>query len=109
VAAIGSRYVPGNPALDIPGGIVAFQGGNVDPAFTNSVALNPNNTVANFSPNQLSLKITASSGLFKGTVADPVNGRTIPFRGVVLQKSNQGLGFFLDAPRSGEVVLEAAP
>jgi len=51
----------------------------------------------------LKLAITTSSGLFKGTVADPNTGKTISANGVVLQKQNFGGGFFTGTNQTGRV------
>ncbi|HXJ76565.1 MAG TPA: hypothetical protein VNM37_27155, partial [Candidatus Dormibacteraeota bacterium] len=66
-----------------------------------------NGTVSNQSSNRLSLTFTKSTGLWKGTVLDPATGRSLLFRGVVLQGQNDGSGFFLSTNRSGHVQLQS--
>ncbi len=109
VTAVGSRYVSygtTNRVLNFTDGLVAFGEGNLLQAFTNNVILNTNNKVTNLSSNKLSLTITASSGLLKGSVNDPITGKAILFNGAVLQKQNIGAGFFLGTNQSGLFQLE---
>jgi len=89
----------------IANGQVAMTDGNLTVGFTNQVQLNANNTVVNLGNNALQLKINVANGLFAGKAQDPVTGKSIPFKGVVLQKVNAGGGFFLNQNQSGEIFL----
>jgi hypothetical protein len=60
------------------------------------------------SANALKLSLSASSGLFKGTIKD-ANGRAVPFEGVLFEKNNIGVGFFLGADQSGAVTFAPNP
>ena len=108
LAVVGSGYVRTNPLLDWTNGAVIFQGGKLSSPFTNAIVLSAKNTVVNLGDNQLTLKIESSSGRFNGFAQDPLTGDPISFTGVILQKENQGLGYFPDAPLSGQVLLEPA-
>ena len=57
--------------------------------------------------NMLVLKLTKPSGLVTGSVKLPGAKRATPIRGVVLQKSNQGRGFFIGTTQSGQVILQS--
>lgn len=105
--AIGSRYQfsKGVPALNFSTGQVWFAKGNLPTAFTNQVVLKTNNTVLNLSTNRLSLSLTTSSGLFGGSVVNPMTGKLTSFKGVVLQKQELGSGYFLGTNQSGRVLL----
>jgi len=107
VPVVGSRYVQTKPALDWTDGKVVFLGGKLSAPFTNSVVLNAKNKVVNTDDNKLTLKIQSSSGRFSGSAKDPLTGNHLSFSGVVLQKENGGLGFFPNAPLSGQVSLGA--
>jgi len=110
LTVVGSRYVRTNPVLDWTNGVVIFQGGKLGSPFTNAVFLNAKNAVENVSSNKLVLKFQLSSGLFDGSVKEPLTGRRISFMGVVLQNESGGFGYFPDAPLSGQVMLgPAAP
>jgi hypothetical protein len=109
LAAVGSRYVRANPVLDWSNGVVIFQGGKLTAPFTNAVILNAKSKVANLSNNKLTLKINLDSGRFNGSANEPSTGDGISFNGVLLQKQNIGLGFFPDAPLSGQVFLGPTP
>jgi hypothetical protein len=101
--AAGSSYLftNGVPVLDLPGQ-VWLANGNLAGSFTNQIALDSANKVT--SPNAtLKMAVTTASGLFKGSVANPVTGKAISFNGVVLQKQNFGGGFFLGTNQTGRV------
>ena len=103
--AIGSlyRFTNGVPVLDVSTGQVSLVNGNLVDGVTNVVALSAANKVSNLSSNQLTLTISASSGLFKGSVTDPSSGRVIPLNGAILQKINAGRGFFPGTNQTGRV------
>jgi hypothetical protein len=102
---MGSAYKFSNsvPVLNVSTGEVWLANGNVSPAFTNQVALSAASKVTNLSSNKLTLTITTTSGLFKGSVVNPANGKTITINGVVLQNQNFGGGFFLGTNQTGRV------
>jgi len=114
VPVAGSRYVltkpPITPVLNWPkGGVVIFQGGNLSSPFTNAILLNVKNEVINLNPeNKLKIKIQPKTGRFTGSVKDPSTGDKISFSGVLLQNQEGGLGYFPDAPLSGQVLMEPA-
>jgi hypothetical protein len=102
----GSSYVfaAGVPVLNFADGQVWLANGNLTGSFTNQIALDSASKVT--SPNStLKMSITTSSGLFKGSIANPAGGAAISFTGVVLQKQNFGGGFFLGTDQSGRVFL----
>ena len=78
VLAVGSSYfAPAsktNRVIALTNGVVVFRGGNLLQNFTNIVAMGADSRVVNLGNNRLTLSITASSGLFKGTVVDPAGG-----------------------------------
>ena len=55
----------------------------------------------------LKMSFVAKLGTFKGTVT-PAFG-PVAFQGVVLQKANQGGGYFLNGNQSGKVKLTPVP
>ena len=107
VLAVGSSYfAPAsktNRVIALTNGVVVFRGGNLLQNFTNIVAMGADSRVANLGNNRLTLSITASSGLFKGTVVDPAGGKTKTYRGVLLQKRNEGSGYFRGTNQTGRV------
>jgi hypothetical protein len=111
VAAVGSRYTaPTNSntrVIDLTNGIVRFRGGNLSAPFTNIVTLTSSNRVINGSANSLSMSVTASNGLFSGSVKVPGTTRTNTFEGVVLQDARAGYGYFLGTNQSGEVTFDS--
>jgi hypothetical protein len=105
IEAVGSTYkfTNGVPVLNFTNGQVWLANGNLPQAFTNQIALSAASKVTNQSSNKLSLTLITSSGLFKGSVNDPVSGKAIAINGVVLQKRNAGYGFFLGTNQTGRV------
>jgi len=104
----GSRFVPPtatNLVINITNGIVGFTNGNLTTDFTNLVMLDAKGKVLNQGANKLSLSISKSSGTFSGSVTPPDGGKTISFKGALLQKQNSGSGFFLGTNASGRVSL----
>jgi hypothetical protein len=85
---------------------VTFTGGDLYAPFTNEVALAEDNKFVNLSPNNLTLKISLPNGSFSGSAADPATGRSVSFKGVVLQRQNRASGHFLGPTQSGKVSLD---
>ncbi len=108
VDMVGSIYRPPdamNAALNLTSASLAFTNAELDLAFENQITLNPAGTIANLSPNKVSLSLSKSSGLFTGSVTPPSGGKVWPFSGVLLQKRTMGAGFLLGTNQSGEVLL----
>ena len=59
-------------------------------------------------PPLLGLKFTVTNGLMTGSFTSP-GSLARKFRGVVLQKQNRGLGYFLTPVQSGAVTLIPQP
>jgi hypothetical protein len=111
ILATGSAYKAppaGRRVLNLAQGAIVFSGGGLSQPITNSFALSPNNKVTGATGSKLTLTITSSSGLFKGTFFDPVSGAKVPFQGVLFKAANIGVGYFLGVDQSGEVYLGPA-
>src|SRR5262249_40924251 len=84
-------FAKGVPLLNLTNRGVAFlESGNLPQSILNSFTLDTNNRVA--SPDGLTVRITTSSGLFKGTVFNPVTRHRIAIQGALLLKRNAGFG-----------------
>jgi hypothetical protein len=59
--------------------------------------------------NPVKFSLNSSSGLFKGSMKDPASGNTVSFQGVLFEKNNVGLGFFLGGSQSGTVSFAPNP
>ena len=107
VLAVGSSYLAPvsktNRVIALTNGVIFFSGGNLLQTFTNAVAMGADSRVANLGNNSLTLAITTSSGLFKGTVVNPDGGKAKAFRGALLQKRNEGSGYFRGTNQTGRV------
>jgi len=104
VDVVGSLYTNGTPLLNWTDGhgLIELEGGNLSPAITNALTLGPNNKLSG--TNKLSLTLTTTSGLFRGSVPGP-GRQSISVSGVLLQKWNEGYGLFLGTTNSGSVHL----
>ncbi len=104
--AVGSSYMftSGVPVLNFSTGILQVSNGNLSNTFIEGIALDSASKVTSTNAS-VKMTITTSTGLFKGSVADPVSGRTISFNGVVLQKQNYGGGFFTGTNQTGRVFI----
>ena len=97
--ATGSSYNPAAvPLIGFNAGVVVLTGGNLSSDITSGVSVN-GSTVT--STNKLSLKLSASKGTFKGSIANPSGKAGISFSGVYLQNQNFGSGYFLGTNQSG--------
>ena len=89
---------------------VILNGGGLEAPLTNSVTWGVNNKIlSDKRANSLKLSLSPANGLFKGTVKDPASGDTVSFQGVLFEKSNVGLGFFLGSNQSGAVSFVPNP
>jgi hypothetical protein len=106
VEVVGSSYVftSGTPVLNFSAGILAVSNGNLANSFIEGIALDSASKVTSTNAT-VKMTITTSTGLFKGTVADPVSGNTVSFNGVVLQQQNTGGGFFTGTTQTGRVTI----
>jgi hypothetical protein len=104
--AVGSSYVftKGVPVLNFSTGVLEVSNGNLSNTFIEGLALDSASKVTSTN-STLKMTITTSTGLFKGTVADPFSGKTISFNGVVLQEQNTGGGFFTGTTQTGRVTV----
>lgn len=106
--ASGSHYT--SPAarqnvLTLSSATVSLDGGGLSSNVMNHIMMGPGNRVTNQSPNKLTLRFAPSTGTFAGRVVDPATQKSIGFSGVVLQRMNVGIGYFLGSNQSGKVVL----
>jgi hypothetical protein len=113
VTSFGSPYqkpAAGTRVLDWSDGLGQFSisGGGLNQAWTNQIRLELNNRVTSLSGPKLTLSITPTSGLFRGTFVDPDSHKSEPFQGVLFQDINIGVGYFLGSGQSGEIRLEPA-
>lgn len=104
----GSRYLPPiapeDRILQLTNANVILTGTGLSQSWTNAVTFGPR-SVTNTSPSRLSVSVAPATGLLKGTFIDPALQQTIPFNGVLLQKSTNGSGYFLTPTAHGRVSL----
>jgi uncharacterized repeat protein (TIGR02543 family) len=104
VEAAGSAYLytHGAPVLNLTDGYVLLEDGGLTQSISNQFTLGANNVVTG--SDKLSLTITTTTGLFKGTTTNSA-GATITFNGAVFQKQTNGFGQFLNGEQSGSVYV----
>jgi hypothetical protein len=103
VNVFGSHYkAPPYLFRSFGGSKVILDGGGLSSPITNTVTWGPNNKVVPAAgPKAMRLNISTSTGLFQGTIG--TGKGAVPFQGVLFEKNNVGLGFFLGADQSGTV------
>jgi List-Bact-rpt repeat protein len=102
--ALGSIYgfTNGIPIFNFSTGQVALINGNLPANLTNQVIFANNKGTGS---NQLTLTITTSSGLIKGSMVNPATGGKITLNAAVLQKQNAGFGNFPGTNQTGQVLI----
>jgi hypothetical protein len=106
VAASGARWNSTNAPLGMTNGLACFLGGNLLAAFSNNFSFVSATLARGDTSNRFTATLTRLSGLVSGSVRNPDNGRTLPFKGVFHQKAVQGSGFFLGTNSSGLILLK---
>jgi len=104
--ATGSVYQPPlkNAAiLNFSDGLLMLTGESLDGAVVNYVTVNANYRVINLSSNRVTLVLNPSTGLFRGTLINPADRKSIAVSGALLQQQNAGWGYFLRQNQSGRV------
>lgn len=108
VGGFGSRYTApaaGERVLDLTGAVLTLEGGDLAEPVLCDIELGADNKVMNNSTNKLTVTITPATGLFSGSLAHPVTGKPIQFKGALLKNANMGGGYFLGTNASGRVQL----
>lgn len=106
IGVVGSMFRATNGAAALPftnGQVWLVNGNLTQPGFTNFCVQSPNNVV--IGTNKLKLNISAASGAFKGSIANPETGKQVTLNGVILQKLNVGIGAFLGTNQAGGLLL----
>lgn len=104
---LGSHYSApprGTRILNLTNATLTLTGGNLASELVIPFQLGANNRVTRPGLDTLRLAFSPGTGTFQGRVMEP-GGRSLAFRGVVLQRQNSGFGYFLDAGQSGAVLL----
>ena len=107
-ATIGSRFTPptaGSRTLDLTNATLTLSGGNLAARISSEIELTADNKILNRSTNKLTLTIAPASGLISGSFTDPATGKSVPFKGAVLENERRGSGYFLGTNSSGRVRL----
>jgi hypothetical protein len=103
---VGSRYAApasGTRILGFDHGTADFAGAYLRGPFQNAIYLASTNKVHNLSTNKLSVTFSQTSGTFSGSATEPATGKSVSFKGAVLQKRGEGAGLFLSGDRSGRM------
>lgn len=98
----GMKLSPGNRN-------VILVGGGLSAPIMTRISIDSNGRVTNLGGNKLTLNISASTGLFRGSVVDPRTGKPLLFQGAVFDDWDVGLGYFLNPAQSGQALIAPAP
>jgi len=109
--AAGSVYRCSNnaPVLGFTNGQVSLTGGNLLESLTHQIAIGAQDQITDLTANKAAFTLTASSGLFSGSVLDEQSGQLVPVKMIVLQNQRAAAGFFLGSSQSGRAILTPAP
>jgi hypothetical protein len=110
-SVVGSQYfVPtqGSTVLNLGNANLYASDAGLDQPVDNPVTLNSNNKIFNQSGSKMGMSFSVGTGTFSGFIFDPATSHSMSFRGVVLQRQNVAVGFFLNptVDQSGPVVLQ---
>lgn len=116
VSFVASRYTAppvGSPILVLPpapGNLVIRCEGAISSSLEKILSVSPANvvTVDNPGPDKFAMKLTPTTGRFAGTFYDVATKATIPFNGVVLQKTGQ-LGSVYYSAKAGKSGKASSP
>lgn len=103
--AVGSRYTPSATAFGFTSGFLTLSEGGIATALTNSFTNAEAGKIISDNKS-LKLTLTTASGLFQGSIANPVPGATpksFTLKGALLNKQTNGAGFFLGSGQTGRV------
>ena len=104
ISLAGMLYNPTPPVLSLSAYQISFGAlGDLEP-FANDLKL-VRTHFSNTSANKLTLSLSASTGLFSGTVRPPGSLVSIRFKGALFQTQDGGYGYFLQGGQSGSVWL----
>ncbi|MFO1488589.1 MAG: S8 family serine peptidase [Verrucomicrobiota bacterium] len=105
--AIGSKYVApvtGAPLLNFNPAMLTLSGGNVFDVFAVTATNKPSAPLVYRGTNKLTLTLNSpTSALFKGSLVNPATGRTVSFKGAVLQDQQTASGLFVGTNQTGKV------
>lgn len=107
VEVVGSTWTNKAPLLSWSNGVVELEGANLAKGITNAIGVSSKGAVTDLShTNKLTMTITATTGLFSGSVTE-TNGtkQTIQFNGVLHQKQDAGWGLFMGTNQTGRVFV----
>ena len=85
--------------------LAAFAYGNLAGYLGYTIQIEPGNKVVNLGENRVFMSFSPSTGVYKGTLLDPVMNKKWSFGGVVLQNDSTGYGFLTGTNKSSQVVL----
>jgi hypothetical protein len=105
IMALGSVYHSAGTAsaLTFTEGQLVMTNGDLTGSLTNEIEFVPGAPAS--APYLQKLTVQTSSGIFKGSVTNPVTGRRVAVNGVVLQNQNFGAGCFLGQSESGGAIV----
>jgi hypothetical protein len=96
----------GTRIIDITTAEAQFGGGDLAAPFTSEFALTPDNKIVALDDDGLAISFTTKTGLFKGSVLEPTDGKKIKFAGVVYQPDNVAVGLIVGPTRTSSVIID---
>ena len=115
IGSIYRRPAPGQPVVSVAAtennATLRLGDGNLSDPIVQSATLEATNRVRVLQPTVRGLQVTIDpgTGFFRGSFVHPTTRTRTALGGVIFQKQNFGVGFFLGADRAGYTNLEPVP
>jgi hypothetical protein len=105
-----SPYQKGTNTLGTTNVVVQLSGSDLSGTLTDFVALGAGTSFFVTDTNHIAVSLDLKTGIFTGTFIDPVDSRSAPLHGALVQPSLEAFGFFVPTNHlSGTVTILAAP
>ncbi|HEY1172229.1 MAG TPA: PQQ-binding-like beta-propeller repeat protein [Verrucomicrobiae bacterium] len=110
LTVIGSKYIPPARKQTVFGwkdGLVGLKGEGLPDLIVFKLQFKDNNDIIlnGVTADIMNLKVSADTGHFTGQFVHPDFDKPVPMEGVMLQKQNHGMGFFLTPKAGGSVFI----
>jgi hypothetical protein len=99
-----SPYEKGTNTLGTTNVVVQLSGGDLTDTLTDFVTLDRGTNFAVTDTNHIAVSLNLETGIFSGTFIDPIDGKSAPLRGALVQTAREAFGFFMPTNHLGGAV-----
>jgi hypothetical protein len=105
-----SPYLKGTNSLGSSNVVVQLSGDDLTNTLIDLVTLGAGTNFSVMDTNHIAVSLDLKTGIFSGTFIDPADGEGAPFRGALVQPSQEAFGFFLPTnDLGGAATITVAP